>query len=63
MKNKKLYTAVGLMVLICAVAAGFYFSSLAYRLDRLAAGKDCRVGRPLLPVPGLLFMGKENIRF
>lgn len=48
MKNKKLYTAVGLMVLICAAAAGFYFSSLAYRLDRLAAGKDCRVGAAVI---------------
>ena len=48
MKNKKLYTAVGLMVLICAAAAGFYFSSLVYRLDRLAAGKDCWVGAAVI---------------
>ena len=44
MKKKKLYAAAGLVVLICAAAAGFYFSSLAYRLNRLATGKDCRVG-------------------
>ena len=59
MKNKKFYAAAGLVVLICAAAAGFYFSSLAYRLDRLAAGKDCRVGAVLV----LLFMRKENIPF
>ena len=45
MKNKKLYAAIGATVLICAAAAGFYFSSLAYRLNRLAAGKDCRYCR------------------
>ena len=48
MKNKKLYAAIGATVLICAAAAGFYFSSLAYRLNRLAAGKDCRVGAAVI---------------
>lgn len=64
MKNKKLYAAIGATVLICAAAAGFYFSSLAYRLNRLAARQRLPgSGRPLLPVLILLFMGKENIRF
>ena len=48
MKNKKLYAAIGATVLICAAAAGFYFSSLAYRLNRLTAGKDCRVGAAVI---------------